>query len=160
MSGTKTYLNKAQKEDTCILSLIAEQGQYALDTWGKDMTKEERKYLKTSITYALKWLDSIMNRIGKDLAEQLVRLLKTSEIILLPKYEAQKEWNRRKEMFKAIEVDRDTLLDMAEHALIGCENCNKDYTKCRLRETFVELGIEPFDYYAVNKCQYRVEKEE
>ena len=158
MFRLKTYLNKQERDDLKASLANLDIDEKILDTWG--LKTNEHKYLKLSVTYKYKWLDSLLGRLGEDLAKQLLRDLKSNEVLVLPKLQVQKEIQKREEMFKAIEVDKDTLLDLAENALVGCENCNKDYTKCRLRKIFLELEIEPFDCYAVNKCQYKVEKEE
>lgn len=154
----KTYMSKKERENVCVLFLVASAVDEMLEKW-TDLTKEEHKAIKTVQTWIYKFMDSIMNRKNKDVALQLKRDIQNSEIMILPKYQAQKEWERREEQAKYIEVKRDTLLNLAEHALIGCEGCaRKDYYNCDLRETFMKLDIEPFDYEAKNECQYKIVK--
>lgn len=155
----KTYMSRKERENVCVLFLVASAVDEMLEKW-TDLTKEEHKAIKTVQTWIYKFMDSIMNRKDRDVALQLKRDIQNSEIMILPKYEAKKEWERREEQAKYIEVKRDTLLNLAEHALIGCEGCTrKDYYNCDLREAFIKLDIEPFDYEAVDKCQYKVEVE-
>jgi hypothetical protein len=157
MSRIKTYLNRQERDDLKASLANLDTDEKILNTW--ELRTNEHKYLKLSVTYKYKWLDSLLSRLGEDLAKQLLRDLKSNEVVVLPKLQAEKEIRRREEAAKYVEVKRETLLNLAEHALIGCENCKrKDYYNCDLRDAFVKLNIEPFDCYAVDKCQYSVEK--
>jgi len=152
----RNYFNRAEKEKTLSLSSVVEIMDDMLKTF--PMTKTEHKYLATAKTSILKWLDSVFARIDGDLAQQLLKMLKSYEILLLPKLQVKTEVEKRKKIFNAVTVNRDTLLDMAENALIGCENCTKkDYKECSLRKCFMELEIEPYDLNAEG-CQYKVVK--
>jgi len=153
----KLYMNKKERENFCVISLVAGIIDDILRD-STDISKEEHRDLKTAQTWIYKFMDSIIKRKEKDTVEQILRDIKTSEIMVLPKLQAQLEWERRKEKLGYIHVNRDTLLDMAENALIGCENCTKkDYKECSLRKCFMELEIEPYDLNAEG-CQYKVVK--
>lgn len=153
----KTYLNRKERENYCFVAALAGTLDEILQTWKG--TKEEHKYLKMGQTWVYKWMDAVMARIGVDLAEQLKRDIKSSQILMLPNEQAKIKWREaeKEEKEGSVIVNKETLLNLAEHALIGCENCNrKDYQNCDLRQVFVSLNIEPFDYEAINKCQYKI----
>jgi len=155
----KSYLNKAERENYCVMALSAGVADEILKNWTNNLTADEHKFLKMAQTYIYKFMDSIKARVDKDFVRQLLRDGHSSEILVLPKLRAQREFKERKLDDGFIQVNKDTILNLAEHALIGCEGCTKDYTKCDLRQAYMELEIEAFNPDAKDKCQYKVEIE-
>lgn len=152
----KTYLNRTGRNDYCVIALAAAKTEEMLKTWEKNLTSSEHKALSMAKTYIFKFMDSIQTRMDKNFVEQLIRDLKSSEILVLPKLQAQREFRNRKLDDGFVQVDRDTILNLAEHALTGCESCNKcDWRECDLRQVYMELDIDPFNPEATD-CQYKV----
>ena len=160
----KTYLNSEERKDMVMLfSLIGMLKEGFLEGWYKrgNLTKEEKKYMKSSITFALKVTDSIMSRIDGNLAQRLIRDIKSTELFCLPKSEAtiKKERFEKEENFNYfIQVTKDAIDALAEKALYWCNPCSvEDCSKCEVRQIFRELDVEPFDYEA-RECEYRISK--
>jgi hypothetical protein len=154
----KTYLNRAERERYCVVALSAAILGKILEEWENNLTKDEHRAIKTAQTYIFKFMDSVKNRMDNDFIHQLIRDIKSSEIQVLPTLAAKREYEKRSIEDEHVQVNRETILNLAEHALIGCEGCkkDKDFRKCDLRQVYMELGIEPFDFEASNKCQYKV----
>jgi hypothetical protein len=153
----KAYLNRREREDYCVISLAVGKTEEMLKSWENNLTADEHKALSMTKTYIYKFMDSIQRRLGPDFVKQLVRDLNSSEIMILPKLQAKREYQKRDGDDGFIEVEKETILNLAEGALCGCAGCTKDYTICDLRNVFMTLEIEPADYEAINKCQYKME---
>lgn len=155
----RTYLNKEERNDLCLLAALAAHMDDVLERW--KMLKEEHKYLATARTLVFKFISSVFNRVDDDLVDKLMRNINASEVVMLPTSEAKRKVeNAKKEMTEDdVIVKHDVLLNLAEHALVGCENCERYYKSCDLRKVFIELGIEPYDYNPPeNTCEYRIVK--
>jgi hypothetical protein len=126
-----------------------------------NLTAEERKYIKTSITLALKVTDSIMNRIDGNLRQRLIRDMKATDLFCLPKSEAKLKKDRfEKEVLsnELIKVSRDAIDELAQRAMDWCNPCNVvKCDECILREIFRQLDLEPYDCEAT-ECEYRIKK--
>lgn len=152
----KSYLNKSEREDYCVIALAAGKIEHMLKDWEKNLTPDEHKALCMAKTYIYKFMDNIKDRMDESFVRQLIRDIKSSEILVLPTLDAQREFSKRKLNNEFAQVNKDTILNLAEHALIGCEECTKcDWNKCDLRETFMGLNIEPYSPEAKG-CQYKV----
>lgn len=152
----KSYLNKKEREDYCVVALVAGKLEEMFTSWSNNLSPAEHRALSMAKTYIFKFMDSIQARMDKDFTKQLMRDLRSSEILVLPKFEAQREFEKRKLDDGFVQISKETILNLAENALYGCEDCTKDYKQCDLRQTFMALEIEPFDYTAKDKCQYKI----
>lgn len=153
----KTYLNRAEREDYCVIALAAGKLEEMLKNWEKNLTPQEHRDLTTSKSYIYKFMDSIKNRVDKDFTPQLIRDLKCSEILVMPKWEAIQEQKDRKLEDGFVQVNKETILNLAGNALSGCKGCTKkDFRNCDLRQAFIELEIDPYDYKAKDICQYKI----
>lgn len=150
----KTYLNKEEREKYCVMALATGEINGILDRWKNNLTTEEHKSIKMAQTYIYKWMDSVNARMSEDFTKQLLRDCNSSEIMVLPTLQAQREFKNRTLEDGFIQISKDTILNLAEHALMGCEHCDKDYKTCDLRQTYQELEIEPFDWEASGRCEY------
>lgn len=141
----KDYLNKEERKDVCFVAGIAGLIDDMLEKW--NMTKEEHKYLSSARTFLYKWLDLLFSRLEKNYAEKLLRDLKVNEIVMLPNYEAKRRFNEALQQIKEDDViiKYETLLNLIEHALVGCTNCKKDFNNCDIYQVFIEMEVEPFD---------------
>ncbi|GEM_PF-2099825 len=155
----KTYLNKEERNKYCVMALAAGEIGEILKKWQNNLTNDEHRSLKMAQTYIFKWMDSIKARVDQDFIQQLLRDCKCSEILVLPKFEAIRETQKRKLEDKYVQVEKETILDLADNALVGCHNCTKkDFKECNLRQVFMTLEVEAYDPTADGYCQYCIIK--
>jgi len=155
----KTYLNRKERTDLVMLCAMLAYCEKEFPGWYERgaMTKDERKRTRTAVTNLNQTIKSMLNRLDKDFVFNFYKDMKRSVIKLMPKPESEIENRKIREDAKQTTINTEALIILAEKALDLCNPCHeKNYRGCNLRSIFMELGIEPFDSEAVEKCQYKI----
>lgn len=117
---------------------------------GYGFNEQEKAELKKMGEVGLKCFEQLVNRMPKVLCGELLKSIKTSEIAVIPVDQVRKRIGA-----KSINVKREYVDDLVEQALTFCEDCKRDYKRCRLRKTLKKIGVEPC-HDEKGKCEYRI----
>ncbi len=111
------------------------------------LTKLERKYLRMASSLLLKVSDSIVERIGQEYAQTLLKEANGSDL-----YARRK--NQTIESFE-LAIDREDLWDISSYALAHCDKCNVcNHEDCPLFQVMQRVGIPVADENPVG-CPYK-----
>lgn len=155
----KTYLNREERTDMIYFcSLLGFLDKKFLQDWcNRDniISKDEKKYIRTAVSYMDKVMISMMERLGRDFVERLVAEIKDSEIFVMPKTRAQIKKKEFMEQDNVVASSLDDVYELAGIALTTCNQCTETrYEQCKLRKCAMDLNIPAYNEYATNKCQY------
>lgn len=156
----KTYLNNEDRNDllklTSFLDFLEKHSQKMSSF--KNVPKDILKFLKMSKSFGYKVLDYYMKDLNEDYKLDLIKKLKSLELIIKSKTEAIKELQKMTEFNKITHIDTEDFNLIVEHSLIICMKCNMDpsnISKCELRKVFMKQDIAPFNLEATEtQCQY------
>jgi adenylate cyclase len=144
----KHYLNRNDREHHITILVFWDY----INNWLKKqtaLTKEEAKYLKTASTLLRKISDSIILRLDKKFAEQLIREVTTTQLALISIYD--KNTIARSE---ETTIKLDDLYDLASFSLENCTGCKcKDFSKCEKYKLFMRLAL-PVAQTETDGCPY------
>lgn len=113
--------------------------------------------LRTAHTWLAKALDRRFEFLDKDAVRDFMRHVKHMDTIFVPNDKAKAEYDKLKEMSDSIYLSADTFAELYSAIIpYACAVCprKKDFRQCRLRETFMQVGIHPIDSQATDACQY------
>lgn len=161
----KNYLNQNERSNVVMLcALIGFVKEEMLIPWDErnNLTTDEKRNLKTSITLLTKVYDSIKGRLDSKFSNQLARDAKATNIFCLPKDVAERKIQQYQENMKTetAEVSIEAITALAGKALDWCNPCDKtDHKNCMLKEIFLELTIPPYDP-ETDECPYKIKGRE
>lgn len=140
----KKYLNKQERVCILFLTNLLDRVENMIEDWDKrgNLTKKERKYLKTSVTFGIKALESILYRQDRGVVANLQKEKDKSAIhldmrhsleVIAKKKSADLEasYNENKEYFKLVELILDT----------NCKGCRKPFEECEFFKEFEEQCV-------------------
>lgn len=156
----KNYLSQNEKDTWLITVLAAAELEDALPKMKANITKEEHKYLKTSITLNRKAYNSMSNRLGEKGIKQLHKYAINSNIQVETRSLSDAVSKRRLKEQETITIEIETLKKLGTMIVASkCEGCRLDYNKCNVFTVLDEVGLT--GYCENNNCPYSfaVEKE-
>ena len=136
----KSYFNRFDREQHVLMMVF----YYITQEWltrCKSITAEERRFIKTGLTWLKKGYEGMIVRSSDEYIKSLKNTAKHSDLFLedhTGKIASQK-------------VDTKTLIledfyDLSEHALVACQGCKKcDHQSCKTYHLFMRLGIPAFE---------------
>lgn len=147
------YLKNQDKEILVYLACIF--GYFSTNIDKSFLNDVEKDYAKEIIKHLDLLISSINKRLDKDFTKVLLKVIKETEVMLVPKQEALRLKHVNKTLKTEILVN-----DLEEMAGLLLDNCNmcsvKNYKKCRFRQIFMRVGIDKFDSEAIGVCQYKI----
>lgn len=156
----KDYLSADERTYCTTIGIVAGVISDHLDKSGKHMTKNERKYLKTALTYIQKFLPELFGRVGAKEGQRIIQTMETHEFTMMPKLTAKRKFD---EQSKYVELSTEEFYDFAERLLDhNCTKCTKDaeqIEECRLRHIFFEKDLPPV-VGQTDGCQYQEPKKQ
>lgn len=150
----KKYMNAQEVNDFLIMSMAGESAKDILDGWGDNMSKEERKALKTAYTWFKKFQTSVIQRMDKPTQDKLLKRSSKFQIKILDEYSTQQIMGTFENALKIIHMTRDQLDDLAEQSIeFNCRGCKKDYKSCQLHDVFYDNFILESSH-GLENCRY------
>lgn len=144
----KQYFNRYDREQHVVMMVF----YYITQEWltkCKSITNEERRFIKTGLTWLRKGYDSMIVRSSDEYITSLKNTAKHSDLFL--------EDNTGR--LASMKVETKTLIledfyDLAENALVACIGCKKnDHGACKSYQLFMKLGIPVFEE-STDGCPY------
>lgn len=121
-----------------------------LQSYGKNMSKEEKTYAKYIATYINKKFEALEKRVGKDETDRIIKDALNCSIRLLPKDHEPQQFMVKKEPLEG------ALLYAVE---AKCKNCNRtDYKQCNLYKCMDECGMGSASERKSKVCEYSWEE--
>lgn len=160
----KDYLNTDERDEMIFLALTLDVMDRIITGWDKrdNLTKTERKNLKTSYAFGAKVLQSICGRLNSKAHEAFEKAALNSKVVLdMPSivdiYQKEKKatcqaaFDESKEYFD--------LVGLAMH--YNCNGCTKKCTSCQLYEHFEEQMLPEFSLEKdrLPNCKYAYKRE-
>ena len=145
----KQYFNRFDREQHVLMMVY----NYITLGWldrCKSITKEERRYIKTGLTWIKKGYDSMIVRSSEEYIKTLKNTAKHCDLFL--------EDNTGRIASKTVDtrtIVLEDFYDMADHALVACRGCTKqDHENCNTYKLFMRLAIPPLTE-TTDDCPYR-----
>lgn len=169
----KDYLNNTEKNQYMVLKSILQlmQGDRRdvadgpklgtmLEEWlnHQNMTKEEHKQLKTSMTYLGKFLDSVYHRLSPKEQAAIDKKLMKFDFRLIDDYTLKQITRDINDRFVNAVVPREQFYKWTEELMcVTCQGCTKDWNTCELHKVFEENFI-PESGFNLPNCKFAYEK--
>ena len=147
------YLSQKVKNVWLVLVLAIAEAEDSIPNMSNDLTKDETKWLKTSITLVRKAYNSMSDRLGEKAVKQLHRYALNSNIQVMSREMSRAITNRELKEDEITKIETSSLIHLATNLIAAkCEECEKDFNHCPTFEILDDVGIEG---YCVNKnCPY------
>lgn len=156
----KDYLGKEERIDVLYLKKYADVVEKMLTEWGSrnNLSKEESKAIKTSLTWGMKAWESILERLNDTAITQLYKSLNQCYIHIEDRYSSMKFRQKLDSDLKAAYEDNKDYYKLIELILDkNCKDCKIDCKKCEIYKEFEEHMLpEPGDVgmYKSGTCRY------
>jgi hypothetical protein len=129
----KNYMNKEERQTIEVGIVAMSRLGDLVEFKPENMAPEERKYLKSSITFFHKYLEAALARTGEGMA--MIKDVKQQELRMIYKSIAKPDE-------KTVEMRMDDLYDLAELTTAGyCTRCTDAGKDCKIKQILLELGI-------------------
>lgn len=140
----KNYLNKQERVAILFFTNLLDRVENMIEDWDSrgNLTKNERKWLKSCVTFGIKALESILYRQDRGVVANLQKEKNKSAIHLDMKHsleviakkksaDLKASYEENKEYFKLVEL-------ILEH---NCNGCRKQFTECEFYKEFEDQCI-------------------
>lgn len=143
------YFNRVDREHHIIMMVY----NVVINDWlemNKSLTKDERRFIKTGLTWIKKATDAMIVRSNPEYIKTLKNHARHSDLYL--EDTTGKKLSCKTET-RTIAID--DLYDLADFALRGCHNCKeKDFKNCERFKVYMKLAIPPMEE-VTDDCPYR-----
>lgn len=132
MEQPKQYLNKEERDNFLGFSGLGIYLRRRFEKWGKNLTSDERRRLKTALTNIEKAQTSIINRLPKHEAIKILRASKEHDVRVLTLEGAQALEKRAKQDYeKNLHIKFEEMETIATHILMhNCYKCKMSCYEC------------------------------
>lgn len=148
----KDYLNKTERIQLLFLKKYIDNIEKMIE-W-TNLTKDERKNLKTAMTYGLKGFNSIIERLNETAIKTFWNSIKNAYINVEDRY-AVNLYNKKisSKLDDCYEMNKDyyRLVELIMDQ--NCKNCTKKCTECEIYKEFEEHCI-PEPDEDLGNCRY------
>lgn len=149
------YFSRFTRDNHLMLLAVWER----LSEWIKEgknqLSKDEKKWIKTACTYLIKASDSLIQRQDADYANRLLTAARNSEFVIREKLTV--------DISEKCEVLQEDLYELADHALVICQTgyyCKyESHRDCPLYKAMLNMGIPVADLEAAG-CPYKLKVED
>ena len=142
----KNYLSRNERDNWLLAMTTTMYLSNILDLWGNNLTGEEKRKIKTSITMTNNALKSIANRMPAHEKDKLIKHSKNFEVKIMSVEGAKALEKRTYEEYNSIKLTDDEIKTLIiETITFRCNNCKIPCDKCEVYELFLESlvpGIE------------------
>ena len=140
----KDYLNTDERDLMLILSNHLDRIERMIVEWDKrgNLTKDERKALRTSLSWGLKAFESIVQRQNNSSLKALDRALKNNTVIIDMKSIAEVYKKKKVAQVDAFYEENKEYIRLVELIMdYNCKDCSKSCNKCDFYSEFEEQYI-------------------
>ena len=132
MEQPKQYLNKEERDNFLGFSGLGIYLRRRLKKWGKNLTSDERRRLRTALTNIEKAQSSIINRLPNNEAMKILRSSKEHDVRVLTLEGAQALEKRAKQDYeKNLHIKFEEMETIATHMLMhNCYKCKMSCYEC------------------------------
>ena len=145
------YFNRIDREHNLAMLII----YYHMLDWvdrTKNLTSDERKWIKTSCTFIKKSADSMIKRASKDYQRAIYNDSKSKSLIL----QDERPSVNGEKYVDTVQLIKDDFLDLCEKAIWKCKKCRyRGWEKCDRYKLFIKLNVPVFDE-ETEDCPYRM----
>lgn len=149
----KNYLSTKEKDVWLVEVLAAAEMEDSLPKMKANLTKDEAKWLKTSVTLRRKAYNSMTSRLGTNAVKQLHKYAINSNIQVVSKSLSNVMTQRELKEQEVTQIDTELLMNLAVSLLAAkCEGCKKNFNSCHIFSMLDEICMEG---YCINdNCPY------
>lgn len=149
----KDYLSQNEKDIWLIMVLAVAELEDSLPKMKPNLTKEEHKNLKTSITLIRKSYNSMSERLGDKAIKQLHKYASNSNIQVVTKSLSNAISQRELKEEQTTTIESSTLQALGNRLVASnCDGCKNKCNKCNTFALLEEIGLAG---YCINdNCPY------
>lgn len=140
----KTYLNAKEMNDLLFAFNMAVEMADLIENWDSrgNLTKSERKNLKTSVTFANKAIGEILDRLDQKVRDQFIKRTVRAinePIRIVDKWTLDRIFGQIETEYGIVKIERDKFEKIAFLGMkANCEDCSRHFSKCELHDLLVE----------------------
>lgn len=146
--ATKNYLSKNERDNWLLAMTTNMYLENIIDLWGNNLTTDEKRKIKTSMTMTNNALRSIANRMPKHEKDKLIKHSKNFQVRILSTEGAKALEKRTFEEYSLKLTDKEIKDLVIETITYKCQDCNISCTECDTYELFLNSlvpGLETQD---------------
>ena len=143
--ATKSYLSKKERDNWLLAMTTNMYLENIIDLWGNNLTADEKRKIKTSMTMTNNALRSIANRMPRHEKDKLIKHSKDFQVRILSTEGAKALEKRTFEEFTLKLTEKEIRELVIETITYKCQDCNIPCTECDTYELFLNSlvpGIE------------------
>ena len=138
----KKYLNSSEMNDLLFIFHMIETNTSIVNDWIKrgNMTSNEAKWIRTAITYNIKAMRSILDRLDpKEKSKFAKRTVKAQNeaIRIIDKWMYDRVFGTFETEFEVVKIERPEFEKLGMACIQAhCEDCNEHFSKCDIYDIF------------------------
>lgn len=138
----KKYLNSSEMNDLLFIFHMIETNTSIVNEWIKrgNMTSNEAKWIRTAITYNIKAMRSILDRLDpKEKSKFAKRTVKAQNeaIRIIDKWMYDRVFGTFETEFEVVKIERPEFEKLGMACIQAhCEDCNEHFSKCDIYDIF------------------------
>ncbi|WP_195238624.1 DUF5651 domain-containing protein [Romboutsia sp. 1001285H_161024_C4] len=149
----KNYLSLNERNTWLLSMTLAIYNEDIIDTWGKNLTKEESKKLKTSITMTKNALKSMSDRMPPNERKRILKHSRDFEVRVLNQTSARVIENRADKDNETVEIDRLEFEKVInEFMKVKCANCTTNCNECSIYDFLIDTSVPRYEL--IENCPY------
>ena len=140
----KTYLNTKEMNDLLFAFNMSVEMADMVEKWDErgNLTKSERKNLKTSITFANKAIGEVIDRMDNKVREQFIKRTVRAinePIRIVDKWTLDRVFGNFEKEYEVVKIERDKFEKIAFLGMkANCTDCSRHFSMCELHDLLVE----------------------
>lgn len=140
----RDYLNQRERELFGLTFAMHEDIKTYIEANEKYLGKNEKKFLKSSITFYQRFMEELFTRVGNAVGHKMIKDFKGSKVYFETTSSRSKD---------TVTIDTESVQDLAEGVIDGhCRRCKDQRKDCSIRELFITTQIPEYDEFGV--CPY------
>lgn len=156
---TKNYLSRKERDNWLLAMTTTMYLDNIMDLWKNNLTSEEKRKLKTSITMTNNALVSIVNRMPEHEKDKLVKHAKNFEVKIMSVEGAKALEKRTFDEYNSIKMSDDDIKTLVTETItFRCNNCKMLCDKCDIYNIFLESLVPGLE--SQPNCPFAFETEE
>lgn len=142
----KNYLSLNERNTWLSSMVLVMYNENVLKVWEKNLTKDELRKLKTSITMTKNALKSVLDRMPNNERKRIVKHSEDFDVKICSKLAGKIMQDNAHNENQKVEMDRTDFEKLTNELMVmKCANCKTNCNKCRTYELFITTLIPRFD---------------
>lgn len=140
----KTYLSAKEMNDLLFTFQMSVEIADMIENWDQrgNLTKSERKNLKTSCTFANKAIKEVLERMDPKVQEQFIKRTVRAinePIRIVDKWTLDRVFGQFETEYEVVKIERNKFEKIAFLGMkANCEDCSRHFSVCELHDLLVE----------------------